>query len=486
MFSLKRVFLLTLFAAASLLGTFLFGAYFNVVSAKTADFIGLRDHSNPRLHFLLPATGTNLNLCKLILSASVTGYPEPIFVGWDGHGMFDGTKSHLFKISETLAYLRTLPDSADNDLVLVLDAYDIWMQFRPDVLISRYYSVLEKNNQRLRDEGIFRKFHRGSDVRQTIIFGPDKVCWPQATKDPAFWAVPSSPMATNAFGPDTDSEMFSNRPMYLNSGTIMGPAKDMRDLFAATMDQVSRKFDPDSANPTSDQYFFAEVFGDQEVERMRLRDGGINTSEGAFVPQIPQDRRTEFHITLDYETEIFQTAGAYDHHLTWMSFNHSTPISEQQRGQQTMRIDQWTLPEDILASPGPFADVDHSSELPRSNGWADVMLGTNVITQKPFALFHMTGDKSVRERWWSRMWFQPYARQLLQAAMLQRSSESDPDKFAVINGVSWRGARPSQASGPKPIHDNGLVSNIGGGWSDRGEYQRWETLCQAHEEELLH
>lgn len=78
-----------------------------------------------QLHYLLPATAANLNFCRLLLSSTITGYPEPILIGWGGHGKYDGAKSHLFKISETLAYLKNLPPSNDDDLVLLVDAYDV-------------------------------------------------------------------------------------------------------------------------------------------------------------------------------------------------------------------------------------------------------------------------------------------------------------------------------------------------------------------------
>lgn len=73
-----------------------------------------------QLHLLLPATASNLNLCRLLLSGTISGWPEPILIGWEGDG-----SSHLFKISETLAYLRALDPSEDDSLVMVLDAYDV-------------------------------------------------------------------------------------------------------------------------------------------------------------------------------------------------------------------------------------------------------------------------------------------------------------------------------------------------------------------------
>lgn len=166
-----------------------------------------------------------------------------------------GAKSHLFKISETLAYLNKLPASNDDDLALLIDAYDIWLILRPEVMISRYFDLLEKSNERLQFQGLFGRQHGGAEIRNTLFWGPDKICWPVESWRAACWAVPQSPMRQNAFGPDTDTWMVLNRyvyccrtpccgprviqvncccdvrPRWLNSGTLIGPVKDMRDMF---------------------------------------------------------------------------------------------------------------------------------------------------------------------------------------------------------------------------------------------------------------
>ena len=95
-----------------------------------------------QFHLLLPATASNNNFCRLLLSSTITGYPEPILIGWGGHGAYDGAESHLFKISETLVYLNSLDESHDDDLVLVIDAYDILMIMPPQVMINRYFDLV--------------------------------------------------------------------------------------------------------------------------------------------------------------------------------------------------------------------------------------------------------------------------------------------------------------------------------------------------------
>ncbi|KAF2208932.1 hypothetical protein CERZMDRAFT_7518, partial [Cercospora zeae-maydis SCOH1-5] len=445
-------------------------------------------------HLLLPATGANLHFCRLLLSAAVTGYPEPIFIGWEGRGMYNGTESHLFKITETLAYLRSLPPSADNDLVLLLDAYDIWLQLRPEVLIERYYSVIKQNDDRVKAEGLLGKYHGGDYIRHSIVVGPDKIFWPQGLEDPATWAVPDSPLPADSFGPDTDAIMITSRPRWLNSGTIMGPVDDLRDYFAATLDMLSRRYDAAYEFRNSDQLYFAEVWGEQEIQRSRLKDGDSfeapEVLEGVrgFMPEIPKTRRTEFHICLDYRTEMFQTAAAFEKHLTWMRYNLTEETYPDIPQDDHIRIDQIELNQDILDTDPPFAAANLPTELPKNQSWSETLLGTNLVTREVFPLFHVTGDKGIRDRWWPRMWFHPYAEELLKATKQKEhvlSSSSAGKKgglrtgqfvFAKAAGTNWRGAVPVITHARPQLKDE-----KGGAWVDFGEYVTWDEMCAAYE-----
>lgn len=477
-----------LFLPLTIAGTFLvvsiIGIFTTSTAAPAARFLTSPFRAaNPQFHLLLPATASNPNLCKLLLSAAVTGYPNPILLGWEGHGQYNGSKSHLFKISETLAYLNTLPPSADNDLVLVLDAYDIWLQLRPEVLISRYFTAIDKANARLRREGIHGADHGGAKVKQSIIFGPDKMCWPDDKRRAACWAVPESSLSPAAFGPSTDTWMVPNRPRWLNSGTIMGPAKEMRDMFAATMDVVRERYDEAFKQHNSDQYYFQELWAYQEIGRSMRRDGKIDAplvKEDTYgiLPEISLGMRTEFHIAMDYESDVFQTSAAYTPFLTWMSFNHSTPVplAEQQNPSAVKRMDQLTLSQDVLHSRPPFDASQMSDELPTHKGWADMMLGTNLITQQAFPVYHVTGDKSFRQRWWPRMWFYPYAEALLDAEMATRKRGGAV--IAKVKGVEYVGAELE-------VSDFSQSGDGVGAWTDRGTWLAWDGMCGEFGKELF-
>ena len=63
------------------------------------------------MHILLTANKPDVNLCKLILTSAVLGYPAPAIVAWNQTfhrwGMMSGG-SHLAKITEVLKYLEAL------------------------------------------------------------------------------------------------------------------------------------------------------------------------------------------------------------------------------------------------------------------------------------------------------------------------------------------------------------------------------------------
>lgn len=282
----------------------------------------------------------------------------------------------------------------------------------PEIMLSRYAELLKISNDRLRVEGLYGKTADGVDVRNTIFWGADKICWPTDSRRAGCWSVPQAPMESKAFGPDTDSWMVLNRPRWLNSGTLIGPVKDVRDMFNATMVMVETEYDARFRDRNSDQYYFQDVWAEQEVARIKLRDGGIRPPTFGLdsnrepilgrLPAEPNGRRTEYGISIDYASRLFQTAAGYTEYLTWTTFNDTTPTPADL--QRRRRLDEVTLPSDIEASPPPFHISDDqqslSSGIPTHRGWHDVSLGINVVTQTVFPLLHFTGDKVISSLLW--------------------------------------------------------------------------------------
>lgn len=149
-------------------------------TTNVASFIGeIPPKFNNTTLFLLPATHKDKHLCKTLLTATVLGYPTPDILAWgeqvtkvQGTFLF-GDGIHLAKISKTLEYLEHVAPQRDNDLVLMIDAYDVWFQFGPHVLLERYHRINTDANARLKRR-LGHSYEQAT--KQIIIFGAGKRC----------------------------------------------------------------------------------------------------------------------------------------------------------------------------------------------------------------------------------------------------------------------------------------------------------------------
>lgn len=176
-----------------------------------------------RLHLLVPATRANIYLCKLLLSGYAMNYPNPILINWiDGDIPDNDRHMHLAKVQGVDDYLARLQQAGGHgdDLVLIVDGYDMWFQLGADVLLKRYFDTLRQLDQEAR-----RTFGR-SDIRHTVVFGAEKVCWPDPPGYATCWTAPKPQLNPAIFGPHTHLSLQSSKedityslPRWLNSGT---------------------------------------------------------------------------------------------------------------------------------------------------------------------------------------------------------------------------------------------------------------------------
>ena len=62
-------------------------------------------------------------------------------------------------------YLANITDAdAENDLVFMMDAIDIWLQLSPETLIKRF-----------------------EELNTSVVTGADKVCWPNEWDSVSSW-----------------------------------------------------------------------------------------------------------------------------------------------------------------------------------------------------------------------------------------------------------------------------------------------------------
>lgn len=85
---------------------------------------GLSDATKAGLHLLIPATSSNPEFCKLLLSTTILGYPTPILINYGAKEAPNPYVQHLAKVETLLHYLNRLKPISNDDIVLILDGYD--------------------------------------------------------------------------------------------------------------------------------------------------------------------------------------------------------------------------------------------------------------------------------------------------------------------------------------------------------------------------
>ncbi|CAD6591732.1 MAG: hypothetical protein ASARMPREDX12_005398 [Alectoria sarmentosa] len=464
------------------------------------------------LHILIPATKQDINLCKLLFTGSILGYPTPVITGWgedldesQRKGMTGGG-SHLLKISRVLEYLGNLGTEHNDDLVLMMDGYDIWFQLHKDLLIERYYQINAKANKRIKER--MGRAAKIEGIEQTIIFGAGKRCWPNEIHTVACWPLPPSPLPKDLFDGNTDNPVGSRpnpwsttRQKFLNSGLIMGPVADMRALFAraeAIVEKLGDAPEPDDNGSkwsekvyhNSDQSVFNMIFGEQEYQREVIRIRHISwlfnpilklqqffgkdlsdtdeVLEGAAIENILNPpwshmevdhldgKPLEFSIGLDYWSDMtFQTANS-ERNGGWMSFNQSLEP-------QVQHFDRWDcnphlrpLPADVTNSQPPFFNQGNDNRALSVNAsWNDVPLYTQYCNGVVPVMLHHNGDKASRDNRWHKMWYYPYAETMFKA------QEPRQVESLVMGKVG------KELVGP------------GSAFNDRGGIVKFEDACQG-------
>ncbi|KAI0022416.1 hypothetical protein F4780DRAFT_777791 [Xylariomycetidae sp. FL0641] len=459
---------------------------------------------NTKLHVVLPANNKEVNLCKLLLGSSLLGYPTPTLLGWeetfDQDGILGGG-SHLAKVSRVLEYLQSLDASQDDELVLMLDAYDIQLQLPASVLIDRYYETREATQKRAIDFAGAAAV-TGEGIQQLVMFGAGKRCAPNQPHTIACYPLPESPLPMDLYGPNTDTVVghnhyYSVRQRYLNSGYILGPAKDMRRVFAEAWriieDHPER--DPlddgshgsDSMYHGSDQSIFATMFGRQEWcrEKLRLKHAPRGTkprsSQIFFSPidnvlnpsfthevvdfDLSEGNPHEYGIFLDYFSDFGHQTINSEEDAKWLRYAADAPPFDEQVGPRMPGFDcpvhaPEQPPADILRSVIPndantTADVAELEAL-----WFDRALYTHLCSGRIPVLRHMNGDKGHREFHWPLIWYQPRAREML----------------ARLGDVLAQRPPPVENTWEQHKADPRLAA-AGGVWTDKGALLQWGDVC---------
>lgn len=466
--------------------------------------------ASPSFHLLIAASEANANLCKTVLSAFILNYPPPTLINFGktftGESWDKGT--HTGKIHGIYEFLMDRKQVDDQDLVLIIDGYDVWFQLPPEVLIRRYHSIIRSANERLRRKygicnrekpGEGGRSERTSRYAQTVIYAADKLCWPNAAEDPACAAVPLSTLSKSSYGADTDKDPhgFLNRPKHLNSGTVIGPASDLRAIFGYATDKVKKY----GRGDLGDQFVFNEIFGEQEYQREAMRRSGqstggrwlewlsnaLDTSKSLSnvtmnnLTTIP-GQRYEYGLALDYESQLFQTLTHSHGDIDYLYYNDTDTLAHVQEQHHIPAAHPLSLPIDIqraippisthlstqIGELGTLPTTPHLDSIPTNLTWSNIPLATNPHVPSIPAILHFNGDKSYLSTWWTKMWYQPYARSLLRRYMRSPQGPIAAHAAAVGDDRWWdtRGGK-------------------GGVWTDTAQWMEWGELCKGYEDEVF-
>lgn len=399
-----------------------------------------------RFVILVPVDGPGNDLCKVIASAIALGYPAPIIVNWRKNWLAElgqNGRSHLTKITGTLKYLDQMmhKDVAEgdwiheDDLVLLVDAYDIWFQLPPDVLLNRYHASNGAANARLAEQWN----GTADDVphRQTIVVSTQKKCFGGQTSDMYCDDFPESPLRPDLYGDKTDSppdvennDYHLSRPRYMNSGSIMGPAGDMRRYFRRVRSKMLAELEKQDGIVFSDQGLFAEVFGEQEVWRTSLRNREASSERGIERDEAFELAQNDFeyHVGLDYVQDMFLPTVFEEYDGDIITVGNQTLVDEASAERDISPVRLNGLPIDIQESPNPISEFKELKT--KGSSWDTMPLYADFFTTSiPVILHHnahIDNMKNRRELWWDRTWFFPHLRSLIETHLQRRGKELKP------------------------------------------------------------
>lgn len=437
----------------------------------------------------------------------ILNYPPPTLVSYnkqlaDGSTEYDEMVDRVAGIYNFLEHAR---DVHDDDFVLILDGLDFFFQLPPEVMIRRFQNLLKENNAKLREkygfvtvenphqEGVSETVQK---YTQRVLFGASKQCFPNLDRDAGCVSVPQSSLPPDAYGYKTDihPDGHLNRPRWINPSTVMGQVADLKLIYAQVLESVQQR-----RNRTGDHLTLTQIYGRQEyireLERRRTSNSfkewlynqiGISDASNTTGVRLRLEagRRYEYGIGLDYKSDLFFNMFNSKHDIEWLPYHNISKTSTAQAKHGVPRERRLLLPPDLAKDiENPFVQPESDSEdtitppfnetidalpNPRNHSWHNLSLLTNIHSAAVPALVHLDGDPSLRDMWWSKMWYHPWARALLRKHTRSRNGFTAAQD-ALLGGQEWWDMRGGR----------------GGVWTDRGEWIDYPDLCNGFERDVF-
>lgn len=355
------------------------------------------------------------------MSAMILNYPPPTVIN-----LFEQFESQMEREKARLKSIRDYLSNDklvnDEDLLLIVDGQDTWFQLPSDVIIRQYQNVVADANKRL-----MNRYGADGDgaqkYSQTIVFGAEKRC---QGEDLACKYAPESMLPENIYGKETGKDTTTTPAKYLDSGVMIGPAKDLRTLFEVAV----KNFEAENSQSGTAQSVFATIFGEQQMARDTGRKAskplselkwfswfggraGTQTTQQEAEPSsnvtLEGGQQYEFSIGLDYTHTLFQSF-LYSAEDELHPLTHNTDLSNYRHADTP--TPPLSIPTALLQAQPPFWTPDLSKKnpspnekpsfveplqiqkelddlKPRKTSWNDLLLIQNTYTGAIPAIFHL-------------------------------------------------------------------------------------------------
>ncbi|KAF5640044.1 uncharacterized protein FTJAE_4591 [Fusarium tjaetaba] len=388
----------------------------------------------------------------MVTSALANRYSIPTILGYRGETFLDTQKAHIAKLRAIKNYLDNAGGASD-DLVIIVDGFDVLAQLPAEVMMQRYFTLMTEADQRLADQrGISVKELHRTGVRQTLLWGTDKGCWPESETDPRCWLVPFSVQPRLTWGPKTDTgDLQDSDSRFLNSGTVIGPLDDLLKFIDAALSLIQDDSDQNFLFRDSDQFYIAALYARQEYQRMRDLNGGDFPEDiaGRDVPRPKggKDDVTEYHVAVDSDYAFTQTDChnyRFIHKLPYDNYDLTATIKDATlEDEPRSRPYKIQMPAAIYQALHRVYDSLPTEDRPAisaQNCIRSLRLGTNIGTRVIFAFYHNACDKARFVDTFHGAWFYPLVRPPLRAAVraIQNGHPISPEP---IDRRLWVAAR---------------------------------------------
>ncbi|RKK82454.1 hypothetical protein BFJ71_g15234 [Fusarium oxysporum] len=91
-------------------------------------------------------------VCAVVASALVNRYPIPTIIGYKGEGKYNAKKAHISKLHAIKRYLYGPVGTEKDNLVIIVDVFDVLAQIPIEIVIERYFDLRAKADRRLADQ----------------------------------------------------------------------------------------------------------------------------------------------------------------------------------------------------------------------------------------------------------------------------------------------------------------------------------------------